>query len=203
MAISVKTKIYSYQEYHQLVLDCSELGKTTGTEQTIERIEATKLNATRMNRIYKLTQINDELKNTVSKLSKIKWNWLIISETWCGDSAQNLPIIAKIAELNANISLQIILRDENSEIMDKYTTQGSRSIPKLICFDELKGKVVADWGPRPAAITKRVNEFKKANPNINHADFVKELHHWYAQDKGVSIQSDFCQFISDIITAKD
>jgi hypothetical protein len=74
---------------------------------------------------------------------------MVITETWYGDSAQNLPIIAKAAELNNKIDLRILLRDSNIDIIDHYLTNGqSRSIPILVAFD-LDGNELFKWGPRP------------------------------------------------------
>ena len=45
------------------------------------------------------------------EIDKIEDNqlWMVITENWCGDSAQNLPYIARIASLNKKIELRIIL----------------------------------------------------------------------------------------------
>ena len=41
-----------------------------------------------------------------------------------------------MAELNQKINLKIILRDTNPVIMDLYLTNGTRSIPIFVAFDE-------------------------------------------------------------------
>ena len=63
---------------------------------------------------------------------KENWIWLILTEAWCGDAAQNIPTIEKIARENDRIKTLYLLRDENLELMDKYLTGGARAIPKLI-----------------------------------------------------------------------
>ena len=72
----------------------------------------------------------------------------MITESWCGDSAQNLPVIAKLAQLNSNIDFKIVLRDSNLEFMDLHLTNTSRAIPKLVVFDENNNELF-QWGPRP------------------------------------------------------
>ncbi|WP_022835281.1 thioredoxin family protein [Salisaeta longa] len=74
--------------------------------------------------------------------------WMVLTEPWCGDSAYNLPVIADAAAESPNVSLRILLRDDNLDIMDQYLTGGSRSIPKLVIFSE-DGDEHATWGPRP------------------------------------------------------
>jgi hypothetical protein len=197
MVTSNSTQELSYEEYLQLVINCSEKGMTTGPEQSQERIAATTLNATRMVRIFKQIKINEELDSFVGKLTRVNWHWLVISEAWCGDSAQNLPIIAKIAELIPNIKLSVVLRDENEELMKNYLTDGTKSIPKLICIDSITGKVVGVWGPRPTDISLKVKEYKANFPDVSHDEFVKNLHLWYAKDKGQSMQKDLMTVITN------
>lgn len=191
----LNTKFFSYAEYVDLVVDCATKGCTTGPEQSKQRIEATKLNAHRMLRISKQTELDPKLIALVKGISK-KWDWVIIAEVWCGDGAQNIPIIAKIAALNRNIDLKIILRDDNDDFMNAYTTEGSRAIPKLICFESGTKNEIGTWGPRPTVISAMVKEFKKNNPAVSHDEFVKNVHLWYAKDKGASIQSDFYSLLN-------
>lgn len=194
MQIPELNKYYSYSQYKNFVNECVQNNRTSGSEQLPERIEATKLNIVRMNRLDKQIEIDSQLKNTVQQLTG-KYIWILLTEAWCGDGAQNIPVIAKIAALNPNIDFKIILRDENPEIMDRYLTNGARSVPKLICFDAASGKELGTWGARPSKIQSMVKEFKAANPNVSHDDFVKELHLWYAKDKGTSLQEDFFSLI--------
>jgi hypothetical protein len=76
--------------------------------------------------------------------------WMVLTEPWCGDSAFLLPVIAEAAGLIDSVSLRILLRDDNLDIMDQYLTDGSRSIPKLVAFSE-DGEELFTWGPRPRA----------------------------------------------------
>lgn len=188
------TKSFTYSSYRDLVIHLSENGSTTGAEQTPERIEATKLNAHRMKRIEKQVQIKEELARKIKNIKR-KWRWTVLVEAWCGDGAQIVPVIAKMASLNPNIDLKIILRDENPDIMDKHLSNGARSIPILICEDEQTNKEIGVWGSRPKKISEMAKNFKSANPNISHDEFIKHLHLWYAQDRGESIQNDFLLLI--------
>ncbi|MBI4930363.1 MAG: thioredoxin family protein [Bacteroidetes bacterium] len=185
---------FSYSAYKDLVIRLSETESTTGIEQTIERIEATKLNAFRMKRIDKQIQISESLAKLIKSVNR-KWRWTVLVEAWCGDGAQNIPIIEKMASINPNIDLKIILRDENTDIMDKHLTNGSRSIPILICVDEMTNKEIGIWGSRPQKIMEMAKNFKSENPNSTHDEFVKYLHLCYAKDKGKSIQNDFLLLI--------
>jgi hypothetical protein len=101
-----------------------------------------------------------------------------------------------MAELNKNILLKIIFRDEHLDLMDNFLTNGSRSIPKLICIDEKTDSINFIWGPRPKAIQDRVSELKKNFPEITHDELVKNIHLWYAQDKTKSIQAEFIELLN-------
>lgn len=183
------TNPYTYKDYKDLVLNLAENSGNTG-EKTNERIVATKLNSQRLKRIDKQCELNTELINAIKEY-KTEVVWILLVESWCGDGAQCLPVISKIADTSSNIELKIILRDENSEIMDSYLTNGSRSIPKLICINKNTNEEIGTWGPRPTNIQKMVIEYKKEFPNANHDEFVTNLHLLYAKDKTKSIQEDF------------
>jgi hypothetical protein len=185
---------YTYEDYKKQVIAYAESGRTSGIEQLPERIDATKLNAQRMKRIDKQVDLSTEILRIIGHVNK-PWTWLILAESWCGDGAQNIPIIAKMAALSSFIDLKIILRDENPEIMNAYLTNGGRSIPKLICLDAETREEIGTWGPRPFGIQEKVKEYKLANPNVPHEIFVQNLHLWYAKDKGQALQEDFEQLL--------
>lgn len=182
-----------YNSYYNLILTLAKQGSTTGTDQSREKIEATHLNVHRMMRHNKHSHILPEIEKELRHV-KNKWKWMIISEAWCGDGAQNIPIIAKIAQIMPNVSLQFILRDEHPEIIDAHLTNGTRAIPKLICYNEAEVEI-GSWGPRPANIQKNVHSLKQQQPGISHEDLVKNIHLWYARDKGQSIQFELFELI--------
>jgi hypothetical protein len=77
--------------------------------------------------------------------------WMVLTEHWCGDSAYNLPVIAEAAAMSDQVTLRILPRDQNLDIMDQYLTDGGRSIPKLVGFSS-EGDELFTWGPRPAKL---------------------------------------------------
>ena len=186
--------VMTFEHYAEFVSSCAGKGITSGPEQLEERVQATVLNAQRIKRIFKQAEISREIVAELAQ-SDCKWTWVMILESWCGDGAQNSPVIAKIAGLTNNIDLKVVLRDENPELMDRYLTNGSRSIPKLICFDSITGEELGVWGPRPTAIQEWVLQYKKENPGAPHGEFVRNLHTKYATDKTVSLQTDLLDFI--------
>jgi hypothetical protein len=64
-----------------------------------------KVNIQRMHRWDKTTVLQPSLAEKIQRVQE-KWIWLILTEGWCPDSAQNIPVIAKMAGQNENISLK-------------------------------------------------------------------------------------------------
>jgi len=189
---SLLTNSFTFESYKELVQALVAAGKTSGPDQREDLIHYTELNAKRMKRIEKTTVLKEELKNLISSIQE-PMTWVLISEAWCGDAAQIVPVLGKIAAESELIDLQIILRDEHLDIMDQYLTNGGRSIPKLICLGQ-ENREIFVWGPRPAAIQQVVND-TKAEGITDHAVLVERIQYAYNEDQTHSIQQE----ISDIL----
>jgi hypothetical protein len=170
---------------------------TSGPEQSNEKILATSVNLQRMKRIIKQTSINPEFLHKVRDLEH-PMIWLLITEAWCGDAAQNLPVIHKAAELSGgHIQMFLTFRDENPQLMDHFLTNGTRSIPKLICLNANTHEVIGSWGPRPQLIQELLNKYKKANPDATHQDLMYHLHLNYFHDKAHSLQTELIKMLDE------
>jgi hypothetical protein len=185
---------YTYEEYKTLIYTLAKSSSNTG-DKSEERVSATKINAQRIKRIDKQCELTENLINSIQNF-KTDCFWILITESWCGDGAQCIPVISKIVEQSQNIELKLLLRDENLDIIDLYLTNGSRSVPKLICIDKNSNEDIGVWGPRPNEIQKMVLDYKTNNPNSTHDEFVNNLHLWYARDKTQSIQDEFIDLLN-------
>jgi thiol-disulfide isomerase/thioredoxin len=185
-------KAIYYQEYKELVSRLISEGKSTGPNQSDALLNYSMLNDKRMKRLDKTIQLSEEIISKTKAL-KTPQTWLILTESWCGDAAQTIPVINKIANENANINFKIVLRDEHLELMDAFLTNGGRSIPKLVALDN-NNNVLNSWGPRPTVATKMVADYKAANGGLD-PGFKKLLQVWYNKDKGKSVQDDFMEFL--------
>lgn len=192
IASSLKRAI-SYQEYRELIKDLVDKNSTTGSEQTEALIGYTKLNDRRMKRWDKTIKVSEELQKKIAEFNH-PTTWLVITEGWCGDAAHVLPAINKVAELNANIKLKVVLRDENPELMDAFLTNGARSIPKVIMIDDISGDVLNTYGPRPSEATLYVNRFKAKYGKLT-PEFKEDLQHWYNKDKGQNVLKDITEML--------
>ena len=91
-------------------------------------------------------------------------HWVVITESWCGDAVQCLPLIRMWAE-RGGVPLDVVLRDGRNGIMDDFLTNGGRSIPVWIVADG-DGRVLGQWGPRPATARDMVLAHRQApSPN--------------------------------------
>ena len=187
------SKSCSYNEYRSLIFTYAQEGKTTGLISSPDYINYTKLNESRMHRLDKTIEVTQETKALLENLSK-EYIWLVISETWCGDAAQVIPVINKMAEVASKIDLRIVFRDENEDLMNLFLTNGTKSIPKLIIIEKETGEVVGDFGPRPTQAKQLIIDYKAAHGVVDETAKI-ELQKWYLADKGVSIQNEICALI--------
>ena len=181
-------KSMSFDEYLKLIDDLLAQEKTTGENQSETMFNYAKLNRQRMKRLEKTVQLNESLREKARNV-KANWVWIILTEGWCGDAAQNIPIIEKIARENSRIKTRYLLRDENLELMDKYLTFNARSIPKLICLDAETLEEISTWGPRPKAAMDYF--FEMRNQGLEKPQMMENLQRWYLADENQSIQKEF------------
>ncbi|MDT0558599.1 thioredoxin family protein [Ichthyenterobacterium sp. W332] len=184
----------TYSEYRDLVASQVEHKKTSGDNQSEALINYTMLNNRRMKRWDKTVKINEEVVLDIKKFDG-KLTWLVLTESWCGDAAHVIPVLNKIAELNNNIKLKLVFRDDHLELMDQFLTHGGRSIPKVIVIEENSNEVIDSYGPRPSTATKMVNDYKKQHGTLT-PKFKEDLQRWYNKDKGQTVISDILKTLN-------
>lgn len=189
-----------YNGYRTLIDTLVLEGKTTGVNQTEKLIEFTKLNVQRMKRLDKTIQVSSEVIRRVL-IKPCFFQLVVIGDAWCGDCAQIIPVLNKMVEKSeGHLKLNIISRDASEEFKSRYGTNGNISIPKVLIMDEDLTMVFNVWGPRPKPALEILRNWKENQDTITHEDFEKELHLWYAKDKGETIISEMIQSIEEIET---
>ncbi len=185
----------SYEQYRAFV-EAHVLNNTnSGSEVTADLAEYTKLNHQRMKRLDKTMKLSPENKTFLSSIIEPVY-FLIITESWCGDAAQTMPMMNKVAQA-AGVPFKVVLRDENMELMDQFLTNGSRSIAKLILVDQQSHLPIATWGPRPAGATALVAA-EKAKKGTLSPEFKQELQNWYNKDKGKGTEKDLVEMLTAV-----
>jgi hypothetical protein len=187
-------KAISYASYRKLISDLIASGKSSGPIQSEDLLNYSKLNDRRMTRLDKTIQLSQETLLGLKKIDK-PITCLVLTEGWCGDAAQTLPVISKIADESDLITLKIIFRDEHEQLMSQFLTNGGKSIPKLLVLNS-ENKVLNTWGPRPNTATKMVQDYKNKYGQLD-AAFKQQLQVWYNKDKGVNIQEDMLGLLTD------
>lgn len=111
-----------------------------------------------------------------------QWHLLVLTEDWCSDAVNTLPVLAAISNRARNLDLRILSRDANPDLMDAHRTGSSRSIPIVIVLDSQYAER-AWWGPRPAPLQGWVVNADRA---LTPAERYREVRRWYARDRGTT-----------------
>lgn len=152
------------------------------------------LNLKRMHRLKKRISLNETQLNQLKKLDK-NITILVITEGWCGDAAQIIPMIQLLVEASDKLEEKIVYRDQNPDLINQYLTYGAQSIPIILGVDE-KGFPLFKWGPRPKFSEALLKEYKGGN--LSKDDFILSLQKEYNKDKGQSIINEL---LDEIIQA--
>lgn len=105
----------------------------------------------------------------VEKLKNSGYHVLVITEDWCGDAMLNNPIIRKVVEA-AGLPMRATLRDADTDLIDRYLTNGGRAIPIYLVLNDA-GEVVAKWGPRAPELQQLVMDLRATLPDKEDPSF--------------------------------
>lgn len=182
----------NYTEYRTIINELLERNLVTGFDQKSSYLDYTRMNIQRMNRWDKHFEPNLHSKNVIGNISEPRY-WFVLTEGWCGDSAQVLPALEKLSSLNPLIKTKYLMRDEHEELMQQFLTNGAKSIPMVICVDS-NLRVLWKWGPRPLGALDALESAKKEGLEI--AKGKERLHLWYAKNKQEDLQQELTELIS-------
>lgn len=186
----------SYDHYIQLSADRFAQGRTTSDEPHYNEptiLGYTKLNLHRMSRLHKLTVVNEDLKTVMARVAE-PWIWLVLTESWCGDAAQSVPVLHRIAQESPFVAVRFLLRDKHPAVMDAYLTNGGRSIPKLICLRATDLAELGTWGPRPAELQTRMAAWRAENVPFD--ELLERVQRWYNDDQTQSVQRELLTLVT-------
>src|SRR5690606_5382368 len=166
---------FTYFAYRSHIDELLKEEKTTGDNHSPAMINYTRINVQRMNRWDKTVVINAELQEKVEQITTPQI-WLVLTEAWCGDAAQIIPFFVKLVSHSPLIELRFILRDENTEVMDAYLTNGGRSIPKLVALKKDDFEELFTWGPRPQVLQQKYLAYREDSKGVSQEEFIKSIH---------------------------
>ncbi len=156
--------------------------------------EYSELNLKRMQRVAKTFKLSE---NQIIDLLSLPNNFkiLIISEGWCGDASQQLPVYEKIFEV-MDIQPSYVFRNENQDLMQNYLTNGAEAIPILVGVDT-EGNELFRYGPRPKKGMDLLAQYKANPATFPKEEFYKELQQFYNKDKGQSIYNELVALMKE------
>jgi len=80
---------------------------------------------------------------------------LCLAGAWCGDCAEQCPILQKFAELAPRISLRFLDRDAIPEVRDALSICGGKRVPVVVILSE-DGHEVVRFGDRTLSRYRRL-----------------------------------------------
>ena len=189
---------YSYQTYREYVNTQWLAGKATGHEQSEALMHYTELNEVRMHRLDKTIQLEPKTRAAIQQWDK-KMLWLVLTEGWCADGAQIIPILQKMAAASTSIEFKLVFRDQNEALMQQVLTNGAKAMPKLLVIDPENFEILGQWGPRPQGAVALITNYKKEHGVVDDAAKA-ELQLWYFRDKGVEIQREIVALMHQVLS---
>jgi hypothetical protein len=154
-------------------------GRYLGAPEFEETLATATQNADLWAAVWRRASVPDDFVRRVAGLGGA-WHLLVLSEDWCGDAVNTVPVVAKLAALAPNLDLRVLARDENPDLMDSHLTGASRSIPVVIALDD-EFRERGWWGPRPAALQEWVlGPGRELEKDARY----REVRSWYARDRG-------------------
>lgn len=153
-----------------------------------------RLNKRRTDRLHEGYRPSRALREAVRGIEEPQ-TWLVVTEDWCGDSAQMLPVIAEAAGLSARVDLRILARDEHIDLIDAYQTDGKRAIPKLIALTD-DGTELFTYGPRPTPAAELFADRRREG--VPREEIYRELQEWYNEDGGTTVDRELTAILRRI-----
>lgn len=198
----IESKSFDYDSFKVRTQELLDEGQPTSgdAEEMPDLLEFTKLNLKRMERIPKQVELNHALVEKLLMLPDHLY-WVVFVEGWCGDVAQNLPVLHQMAEATGKVDLKLLWRDQNPNMMDSYLTNGGKSIPKLVAIRSSDHQELGTWGPRPRPVQEEILKIKDEYSDRPKKEMVealhKRMHKWYAEDKGKTLQEEFITLLEE------
>jgi hypothetical protein len=144
-------------------------------------VAAAQKNADLYRDLYRTATIPSDLIDRARHLPG-EWHLLVLSEDWCGDAVNALPLLAKWVAAVPSLEMRILGRESNPDLMDAHLSGTSRSIPVVMIYDE-NFVERGWWGPRPSELQRWVLD---VGLGLEKSERYKRVRQWQARDRGRS-----------------
>ncbi|WP_151086781.1 thioredoxin family protein [Hymenobacter baengnokdamensis] len=181
----------SYPAYRQQIAEA--LAQANPDPQQAKMLPHYREGADRMDRVAPTVAVLPELQAAVNRLTQ-HYLWAIITEGWCGDASQTVPVFEAIAQASGgHLETRYFLRDSHPDLIDRYLTNGGRAIPIAIFLRADSLTEAGVWGPRPAPLQTIMQELKARDTPFK--EIVTQVHAWYDQDAARTTQHELLPLI--------
>ena len=143
----------------------------------------------------RLAPFSDANRDVVETIS-VRLSVLVLLEDWCGDAIHTVPVVQRLVDANPLLTLRVLRRDENDDLMSTHLTGASRAIPVVMVFDA-DGVERGWWGPRPTPLQSWV---LLEGRDMEKSDRYKAIRTWYARDRGATTAAEVLQLIRHAAT---
>jgi len=129
--------------------------------------------------VFRTAVIPIDLLHRAKRL-KTRWHLLVLSEDWCGDAVNTVPVVARFVEDVSVLDARVLSRDKNPDLMSHHLTSRTRSIPVVVALDDAFA-ARGWWGPRPSKLQRWVRSDGLLLPKDER---YRRTRAWYARDRG-------------------
>ncbi len=95
----------------------------------------TEAHRARWQRVYERVSLTAEQKELVAGFVR-RMNVLVLAGAWCGDCANQCPILQRIAEQSPRIDLRFIDQETNPDLTEALRINGGRRVPVVVFLSE-------------------------------------------------------------------
>jgi len=184
----------TYPAYRQHISEV--LATPAPDEQLAKLLPYYRENVARMDRIAPTVKVLPELQAALAKLSG-HYLWAIITEGWCGDASETVPIFEAIAQASGgHLDTRYFLRDAHPDLIDRYLTNGGRAIPITVLLHAGSLAEAGVWGPRPAPLQAIMQDLKSRETPFK--EVITQVHAWYDQDATRTTQHELLTLVQQL-----
>ncbi|MVN76125.1 thioredoxin family protein [Hymenobacter sp. HMF4947] len=184
----------SYPAYRQHITEV--LATPAPDAQLAKMLPHYQENVDRMEQVAPTVVVLPELQAALNKLTQ-KYIWAIITEGWCGDASQTVPIIEAVAQASGgHLETRYFLRDSHLDLIDRYLTNGGRAIPIAVVLHADSLTEAGVWGPRPTPLQAIMQDLKAHETPFK--EIVTQVHAWYDQDATRTTQHELLALVQKL-----
>jgi hypothetical protein len=131
---------------------------------------------------YRAAQVPDSLL-TRARAVQGTWYLLAVAEDWCGDSANTIPYLARLAERVDGLDMQVIDSRQGRGLMEAHRTPDGRPATPTVLLLDAGWNEVGSLVERPAPL---MEWYQAHRADMSSDDLHEHIYEWYDRDRGAS-----------------